>query len=279
MNMSEGVRRWLFASWVGVTVGAVGITLLAGAPFRTTAIAVGSAWLGPESVDAKAVWEEAIRAKGGRERLHTIRNFVTMSREEFPGSPRPDVITHAYYERLYILPNKLWEYYDSRPGKMGDDGLALDIDHHRVLNRPNLGSAQRMYDDLVYRLRNGQFLYFMETAYVQPEPVGLKRGRLDRRDIDVIETRVNGDRVEFSLDRHSHLPVRVAIMEQRLRFPRVWWLSDYQSVDGILMPRNVHPGENSTETELATYQFNVDYDDSVFIPGSVRFEKNGWMKR
>jgi hypothetical protein len=118
----------------------------------------------------------------------------------------------------------------------------------------------------------------METAYVQPEPIGLKRGRLDRRDIDIIDTRVNGDRVEFSLDRHSHLPVRIAIMEQRLRFPRVWRLSDYDAVEGIQMPSNVHFGDNSDKTPT-TYSFNVDYDESIFIPGSVRFEKNGWMKR
>lgn len=234
---------------------------------------------GTESVEAKAVWEEAIRAKGGRERLHAIRSFVTISREEFPKSPRPDVMAHAYYEHLYVLPNRLWEYDDYRPGKMGDGGLALDVDKHRVLNPPDRTSAQGLYDDLVYRLRNSQFLYLMETAYVQPELVGLSTGRLDRRDVDIVETRVNGDRVEFSLDRHSHLPVRIAIAEQRPVLPEVWRLSDYQSVDGIQMPSDVHLGDNTRNTEMVTYHFNVEYDESIFVPGSVRFEKNGWMKR
>jgi hypothetical protein len=229
--------------------------------------------------DARATWEAAIRAKGGRERLHAVRNFVTMSREEFPRSPRPDVITHAYYEYLYILPNRLWQYEDYRPGKMGENGLALDMDQHRVLNQRDRTSAQGLFDDLVYRFRNGQFIYLMETAYVQPEPVALRTARLDRRDIDIIETRLNADRVEFSLDRQSHLPARIAIAEQKLHLGRVWRLSDYKLIDGIQMPANVHLGDDGRDREAIDYRFNVEYDESIFRSESVRFEKNGWMKR
>ena len=280
-NRTAGLR---FVQAATIAFGAIGVALLAGAPVRLTALPSGYRLAAEESAEATAVWEEAIRAKGGRERLHAIRNFVMTSHTEFADSPRPDVLTYADIECLYIPPNRLWEYVDSRPGRMGDRGLALDVDHHRVLNIPRnyipgWTSAQGAYDDLVYQLRNGQFLYLMETEHVRPEPVRLTRGRLDRLDVDIVETRVNGDRVEFSLDRRSHLPVRVLIQEQRPVLPEIYRLGDYHAVEGIQMPGNVHFGDDSRDKTPTTYRFNVEYDESIFIPGSVRFEKNGWMKR
>ena len=256
----------------------IGIVLLASPPFHVTAFAAEGSLVVGGAEEARSVWAQAIRAKGGRERLHAIRTFVTSSSEKLADSPRPDVITQQFIEELYVLPSRFWEYDDYRPGKMGDGGVAVDTNQHRVFNRPGEGSAQGLYEDLVYRSRNGQFLYLMETAYVQPEPVGLTRGRLDGRDVDIVETRVNDDRVEFSLDRQSHLPAKIVIMERRLRLPRVWQLSDYHTVDGIEMPSNVHLGEEKAQSQT-TYRFNVEYDEAVFHLESVRFEKNGWMKR
>src|SRR5437660_4732658 len=72
---------------------------------------------------ASAVWEQAIAAKGGRERVHSIRNFVILSREEFSRSPRPDVATYEQLEWLLVLPDKLWGFSDHRPGLMGAGGV------------------------------------------------------------------------------------------------------------------------------------------------------------
>jgi hypothetical protein len=185
----------------------------------------------------------------------------------------------VYYETFYLPPTRFWEYEDYRPGKMGHGGVAVDTNQHRVLNPPNRGPAQGLYEDLVYRLRNGQFVYLMESAYVQPEPVALRRDRLGRFAVDVVETRVDDDRVEFSLDRRTHLPMRILIEEKRLpHFPMVYRLSDYHPIDGIEMPSHVHFGEDETKS-TTTYRFDVDYDESIFVRRSVRFEKNGWMKR
>ena len=57
-------------------------------------------------------------AKGGRDRLRAIRNFVVTSRQEFSRSPRPEVAVYEARERLAVLPDKLWEYTDYRPGLM-----------------------------------------------------------------------------------------------------------------------------------------------------------------
>src|SRR6185295_14966079 len=65
---------------------------------------------------AEALWEEAIRAKGGRERLHSIESFVISSSIDAHAvpsafdnySPRRDVESEA--ERLYVMPGKAWLY-------------------------------------------------------------------------------------------------------------------------------------------------------------------------
>ena len=247
---------------------AIAVVLLTTARYRVVA---------DEIRDARAVWEEAIRAKGGRERLHAVRNFISSSNAPF-NTRRRDVARHEYIERLYLLPNRFWEYYDFRPGKMGDGGLALDTDQHRVLSPPGRGSAQRLYEDLVYRLRNGQIVYLMETAYVQPELVGAKRGRLNFTAVDIVETRVDSDHVEFFFDRRTHLPRRIVIRESRPVLPEAYLLSDYHIVDGIEMPMTERFGDDGPKATM-TYGFNVEFDEAVFSRSGVRFEKNGWMKR
>ena len=257
-----------------IALGASTVALLAMACVRPVVESANGN--GPEA--ARAIWEEAIRAKGGRERLHAVRNFVESSDEPFR-IRRRDIATHVYIERLSVPPTRYWEFDDFRPGKMGHGGVGVDTNQHRVLNEPNRGPAQGLYEDLVYRLRNEQIVYLMETAWVQPEPVAVRRDRLGRLTVDVVETRVADDRVEFSLDRTTHLPIRILIVEKRVpRLPEVDRLSDYRPIDGIQMPSHVHFGEGETKS-ITTYRFDVDYDESVFNRRSVRFEKNGWMKR
>ena len=161
---------------------------------------------------------------------------------------------------------------------MGDGGVGLDTNQHRVFSPPDRGPAQGLYQDLVYRLRNGQIVYLMETAFVQPAPVSTKRGRLNFTAVDIVETRVDADQVEFFFDRRTHLPMRIVIRESRLALPRVYRLSDYRKVDGVEMPMTARYGDDGSK-ETLTYRFDVEYDEAIFSHAGVRFEKNGWMKR
>jgi len=165
-----------------VALGASAVALLAIACVRPVAVEPANSH-GPEA--ARAVWEQAIGAKGGRERLRAVRNFVESSDQPFR-TRRRDVATHVYSETLSAPPTRLWEYEDYRPGKMGHGGVALDTNQHRVLGEPNRGPVQGLYEDLVYRLREEQLVYLMETAWVQPEPVAVTRDRVGRFAVDVL---------------------------------------------------------------------------------------------
>jgi len=65
---------------------------------------------------AETLWEEAIRAKGGRERLHSIESFVISSTIDVHvidpgfGSKSPGGHVDQETERLYAMPGKAWLY-------------------------------------------------------------------------------------------------------------------------------------------------------------------------
>jgi hypothetical protein len=142
---------------------------------------------------------------------------------------------------------------DYRPGWMGESGSVLDIAHYRVIGMPIHRPVHGLYD------------------------------RLQRAEVDIVETRVGDERVDFWIDRVSHLPVRVAsfrvVRAGSPPFEQIYRLGDYAPLEAIQMAGKVRTGDDTTDKVSTTFRFNVEYDDAVFNPVSVRFEKNGWMKR
>ncbi len=231
---------------------------------------------------AAAIWEQAIVANGGRDRLRSIRNFVVESHEIFSRSTRPDVATHEDIQRLYVLDGKMWEFADYRPGLMGASGLILDIRRHLAWGSSGR-EEPRAFPDLMYRFVEGQYLYLMETGGGRPKPISVRSERLRGADVDIVATRIGDLRVDFALDRRSYLPVRIVTQRPprsgRSPSPRVFRLSNYGAIDGIQMPANVHFGDDEVDTTTTSYQFNVEYDEAIFEPKTTRFETSAWKKK
>src|SRR5712692_9236817 len=70
-----------------------------------------------EQQEARRLWEQAIAAKGGRERLSAVRNVV---------------VSHGghWNVTLYVFPNKLWQWSDDRPTWLG-----LSVEMHNLERR------------------------------------------------------------------------------------------------------------------------------------------------
>ena len=172
---------------------------------------------------AEQLWELAIAAKGGRERLYTVNNLQMSTREKvWYGLRRLPFI----WEALYVFPNKSWEWHDERKTIFGfsiltynqdrniyywyvdrGKGGALGIPTEPVNNKTGLGT---LYDI--------QLKYFMETKWVKPIPVRVEKGKIGWRSVDIVHTIVKGYptkdgrdevRIGFALDRKTHLPVEV----------------------------------------------------------------------
>src|SRR5688500_13844780 len=77
---------------------------------------------------AEALWEQAVAAKGGRERLRSVRSFVVASSSRYERSPRPDVAAGISTESLFVLPGRWWSVWDYRPGKLGHGVNLFDFD-------------------------------------------------------------------------------------------------------------------------------------------------------
>ena len=252
-------------------------------------------------LEAEKLWEQAIAAKGGRERLYAIGNFVVSSKSRFRSSPRPDVAVGITEESLYVLPGKWWNFFDYRPGKMGYRINVLNFDRSiwwtvssgkkvPIPSRPDLDKA--FLEDFRYRFRQAQFLYLLETKWIKPTLVGARTDSIGFNKYDVVETLIaerqmrrlvqeastkrlkleviddeREVRADFYLDRKTHLPVRIVTDSRAARgsgkgaMDDTCSLDDYAEVGGIQMPGIVNCGYKENRT---SYQFNVDYNESIF---------------
>src|SRR5262245_23838307 len=66
---------------------------------------------------ASELWEKAITAKGGRQRLHDIQSFAIGT--AVPNTHASPVAAGERSEFVSVLPDKFWRFVDYRPGSMG----------------------------------------------------------------------------------------------------------------------------------------------------------------
>ena len=236
-----------------------------------------------EGESARSLWEKAISAKGGRERLHGVRSFVVSSKSKYSRGPKD--MPGDQTETLYVLPDKLWEWQDI-PGPLGVHITVLDFDRHvgwelsdkwdsakpitAKSTMPNPGDSQSQTDDLKFRsirekFVEAQLIYLMETRFLTPSLIRSRKAKLGSTRVDVIETSVGRERIEYYLDPRTHLPQKIAIitrLESGRDYMDVIRLSAYASVNGIMMPQRVAWG--SDEENKTSYQINVNYDPGIF---------------
>ena len=96
----------------------------------------------------------------------------------------------------------------------------------------------------------------------------------DNREVDLVRFIDGQNRTAtFSLDRSTHLPVRMVWMRRdpktRERVEEMEIFSNYSTVSGISTPRHIlrqRNGERVYEAFLQDIRFNLDLPDSLFAP-------------
>lgn len=272
---------------------------MAVSPRLTLALLIAAAAVAPtaagpdQKADAEALWKQAITAKGGRVRLEAVRNLVVTERTIYNRSPRPDMTTGLTRQRLYVLPAQLWEFVDERPGRLGSSLTIFDVERLSGWSSTGrLTDGQGLADGIKNRLLHGQLVYLLETAFLKPEPVRSRSGRVGRAAVDIVEMRLPSSdlRAEYYLDRQSHLPLRVVLFYTVRTPPDApvaprtfanedrYTLGNYIDVDGLQMP-SVAMLEGPNKENTTSYRINVDYDEQVFTSRPSRPQLNGWEKR
>ncbi len=240
--------------------------------------------------EAERLWELAIAAKGGRERLHAVRNLQISIRDKYWFGLRR--LTYLQ-EALYVFPGKTWEWTDQRGTVLGfrlmmynqDRDIALwYLDDDDGKNARIARPVEGFKGSRGIHLYEVQLKYFMETKWVKPIPMSVQQEKLDGKSVDIVQTIVKGfptkdgtneQRVGFALDRKTHLPTRVIyyrVVKGEEREGKVS-LSDYVDVDGLQVPSKIHYLKSSI-------QINVDYDEQIFVRDpSVEGGIKQWAKK
>jgi hypothetical protein len=223
---------------------------------------------------AQRLWEQMISAKGGRER---IRNVHTVLQREVP---RYRSITFrdgkARWDTLYGLPDRFWEWYDSRIFGFWPDvsNFKQNVHYFRRYDLTYMDPANPNGRGLDF-LRRIQLIYLNQTDWLKPQPIRVLKGLGIPRNVDAIQTMADGARADFYLNRRTHLPA--AIIDYRgfaLRNDpsggHRYVLSHYELINGILTPTDV-------DGELYEIAFNPVYREDTFTTAAYAEEgPEGW---
>lgn len=240
------------------------------------------------ATDAKMVWEQTIQAKGGRERLHAIRNLLTVE-------PRRGKPSRPYVVDLWVFPDKSWRWWDDLEGLLGlrlavssELGWWSVSEHRRPsqFRTANWSPPDKDFQNAVVAV---QAEFLLETAWYQPRILALSSGRIGRREYHVITAEIP-ERVRYYIDKQTYLVRRLESAEEwspdRLitLASQPWEFEDYASVEGIMMPKRqtiLNPRAGNTRFTFQ-FQFNVEYDPTIFdIDRKPALEDGpeGWKQR
>src|SRR5215510_4047224 len=128
----------------------------------------------PSRERAVALWQEAVRAKGGRERLHSIQNFLISSTVDVR-TQRGSSETET--ERLYVMPGKAWIYTYTPTLDVSLDMTVINKERFFcwvTLAPPSSGVpglSPCIPSTPVKFLVQDPVIYLMETNWLQPEPL------------------------------------------------------------------------------------------------------------
>lgn len=237
--------------------------------------------------EAERLWEQAIAAKGGRERLYAVENMVVSAR--FQGHKNLVQKVELPLEEFFVFPNKIWRWNDTRRlGMTGRLAIELfDLDRNfGYLLYPDYPNPLRKNSETYAREEQFMFytqlLYLMETKWQKPNLRSARTERIGFKKYAVVQTVVSRERVDFYFDRTSHLPVKIVkyyvgdLSEEgsSIKFN----LEDYKEVNGIQMPQKVEAtGAFMDGTNYVKQQINVAYDKNLFErPPSLEAGAEAW---
>ena len=231
-----------------------------------------------QRVEAERLWEAMIAAKGGRERLQAVTNVQMSEHEKYWHLLRHLEIN---YEGLFVFPNKAWVWDDQRGTVFGMSVRLHNFETNTHLSYVDSGHGARVtpiINPSQHNLVRLQLHLFGGTRWVRPVPQRARLGKLDNREVDIVEVRVDElpadeRKVEFWLDRASHLPIQV-VYYKSTKAGHEWSgdvpLSRYVEVNGIKIPGQIG-------RVRAKYQLNVDYDPRLFEqPPSISAGLDAW---
>ena len=154
----------------------------------------------------------------------------------------------------------------------------FDLKRHYIVTPDDPKVDGRGMPSLGNQIMDSQLYYLFETEWLSPTLLKTTTGVAGTRPADIVETRVHDSRTDFVFDRTSHLLVQMRTYHSRGGkeiSDNVIDLSDYIEVEGLQVPTKVMY-EGGVEY-LLTFQFNVDYDENIFLtPPPIEAGSKAW---
>lgn len=231
---------------------------------------------------AVQLWEQAIAAKGGRERLKGVRSV-------FKSMQMPRSFTKHWidwnWQSLYVLPDKFWLWNDQRGTVFGLSitmfNLGRDLRYFTSTNPPP--GVQKSAPSIADReeLFELQWVHLMETESKKPQPVTAWAEKLGRQKVDVVRAAVDGRAIDYFLSSETHLPVQISYYSgTEYEVLYVFRLKNYEERNGIKLARTVYakrPLYLGFAHEESRWEVNVEYDPCIFeCPPRIEDGPNAW---
>jgi hypothetical protein len=206
-----------------------------------------------DAADPQAVWEQAIQAKGGRERLRKVQTLAVYMK------PAPVNLAGPPANWLCVFPNRYFEWEGGRGPERSIvvDGAAGRMAMDATGKPAGASSMTPLERD---QLTLNQLLYLLETAWLRPEPLGVRPARLHK--YNVLTVRAGGRTFDLFLN-SSNLPERIFSRrgeDSKTRYD--YQLEHYREFQGIALATRIICTEGNRQ-----WNWDVDYEiDAKYNP-------------
>jgi hypothetical protein len=201
------------------------------------------------SADPQEVWEQAVQAKGGRERLHSVHSLAIYMK------PAPVNLAGPPANWLCAFPDRYFEYSRVDTGNRamvvdGTAGRAAMDETGRPRHARQLSSSEQ--DQLVLN----QLVFLLESAWLQPQPVEVRH--------NVLVVEAAGRTYKLFLN-GAGLPERVLSLpmpSEKRKAIYDYRLQRYRESQGVQLPMRV-----ASISGMREEVWDVDYElDAKFNP-------------
>jgi hypothetical protein len=202
------------------------------------------------AADPAEVWEQAVKAKGGRERLHNVHSLAIYMK---PADVR---LSGPATNWLCVFPDRYFEFVGRGSGTQraivvdgSADRAAMDI-----TGVPR--NARHLTSNEQDRLVLNQLVFLLESAWLKPQPVEVRH--------NILVVQAGGNSFKLFLN-SSSLPERVLSVPSRSQkhsSPYDYRLQRYREFQGVMLPARV-----VSRDRLEEWIWDVDYEiDSSYNP-------------
>jgi len=213
--------------------------------------AILAAFAAAHAAEPDEVWEQAVKAKGGRERLHSVHAlaiFMTPANVNLRGLPT---------NWLCVFPDRYFEFDGTG---VGGRQRAIVVNRTTGLVAADETGIPRGARPLSAaendRLALNQLIYLLESAWLKPKPVEVRH--------NVLFVEAAGRTYKLSLNR-DHLPERVVSLPLPSEKPKTTYdfhLQHYRDFQGLQLPLRV-----AAVTGAHQQTWDVDYEvDARYNP-------------